>query len=97
MKSRRRKSAQIRMAIGLVGIRVALIQLFPRGGAPPALRAVAPRWFLYVFMYGVVRQVAPHPPRLGAGVHCSEIEKPSKMRAWGIIRKYAAGLLIQQC
>ena len=67
MKSRRKKSAEIRMAIGLVGIRVALIQLFPRGGAPPALRAVAPRWFLYVFMYGVVKQEAPQPPRPSAG------------------------------
>ena len=75
MKSRRKKSAEIRMAIGLVGIRVALIQLLPRGGAPPALRAVAPRWVLYVFMYGVVRQDVPQPPRPSAGEHCSEMRK----------------------
>ena len=61
MKSRRKKSAQIRMAIGLVGIRVALIQLFPRRCAPQPFRAGSPRWFLYVFMYGVVRQETPRP------------------------------------
>ena len=68
------------MAIGLVGIRVALIQLFPRGAAPPALRAVAPRWFLYVFMYGVVKQEAPPPPCFGTGEHYPTKQK-SGLRA----------------
>ena len=94
MKSRRKKSAEIRMAIGLVGIRVALIQLFPRRCAPQPFRAGSPRWFLYVFMYGVVRQDAPPAPTPQRGGVISEIEKPSKNEGLGVIRKYAAGLLI---
>ncbi len=75
MKSRRKKSAEIRMAIGLVGIRVALIQLFPRRCAPQPFRAGSPRWFLYVFMYGVIRQEpppAPMPQHGGALPHKAE-------------------------
>ena len=63
------------MLIGFAQMCVWLIQLFPRGGAPPALRAVAPRWFLYVFIYGVVKQEtppAPMPQHGGALPHKAE-------------------------
>ena len=52
-----------------------LIQLLPRRCAPQPFRAGSPRWFLYVFMYGVVRQDVPQPPRPSAGEHCSEMRK----------------------
>ena len=67
MKLREKKCPETRMKSSFFLKCVWLIQLLPRGAAPPALRAVAPRWFLYVFMYGVFRQDAPQPPRLGAG------------------------------
>ena len=71
-----------------------LIQLLPRRCAPQPFRAGSPRWFLYVFMYGVVRQDAPPAPTPQRGGVISEIEKPSKNEGLGVIRKYAAGLLI---
>ena len=92
MKSRRKKSAEIRMAIGLVGIRVALIQLLPRRCAPQPFRAGSPRWFLYVFMYGVVRQDAPQPPRLSAGEHFPTKQKSGSQAAFLLLRKlYSSG------
>ena len=80
------------MAIGLVGIRVALIQLLPRGAAPPALRAVAPRWFLYAFMYGVTRQETPPPPCPSMGEHYPTKQKSGLRAAFLLLRKlYSSG------
>ena len=87
MKSRRKKSAEIRMAIGLVGIRVALIQLFPRRCAPQPFRAGSPRWFLYVFMYGVIRQETPPPPCPSMGEHYPTKQKSGLRAAFLLLRK----------
>ena len=95
MKSRRKKSAEIRMAIGLVGIRVALIQLFPRRCAPQPSGPWPPARFYTFLCMGLLGWMPPAPtPRRGGVI--SEIEKPSKNEGFGVIRKYAAVLLIQQ-
>ena len=54
-------SLEIRMKSSFFMKCVWLIQLLPRRCAPQPFRAGAPRWFLYVFMYGVIRQDAPRP------------------------------------
>ena len=87
MKSRRKESVQIRMAIGLVGIRVALIQLLPRRCAPQPFRAGSPRWFLYVFMYGVVKQEAPPPPCPSMREHYPTKQKSGLRAAFLLLRK----------
>ena len=62
MKLRKKISLEIRMKSSFFMKCVWLIQLLPRRCAPQPFRAGAPRWFLYVFMYGVIRQEAPPAP-----------------------------------
>ena len=91
MKLRKKISLETRMKSSFFMKCVWLIQLLPRGGAPPALRAVAPRWVLYVFMYGVVRQDAPTPmPRHGE--HYPTKQKSGLRAAFLLLRKlYSSG------
>ena len=91
MKLRKKKCPETRMKSSFFLKCVWLIQLLPRGGAPPALRAVAPRWVLYVFMYGVVRQDAPTPmPRHGE--HYPTKQKSGLRAAFLLLRKlYSSG------
>ena len=87
MKLRKKKCPETRMKSSFFLKCVWLIQLFPRGGAPPALRAVAPRWFLYVFMYGVIRQEAPPPPCPSMGEHYPTKQKSGLRAAFLLLRK----------
>ncbi len=56
-----KKCPEIRMKSSFFLKCVWLIQLLPRRCAPQPFRAGSPRWFLYVFMYEVVKQEAPRP------------------------------------
>lgn len=62
MKLRKKKCPETRMKSSFFLKCVWLIQLLPRRCAPQPFRAGSPRWFLYVFMYGVIRQDAPPTP-----------------------------------
>ena len=86
MKSRRKKSAEIRMAIGLVGIRVALIQLFPRRCAPQPFRAGSPRWFLYVLCMGLLGRMPPSPHAPARGSIVQKWEKRLLGRFFAVLQ-----------
>ena len=92
MKLRKKISLEIRMKSSFFMKCVWLIQLLPRRCAPQPFRAGAPRWFLYVFMYGVIRQEAPPPPCPSMGEHYPTKQKSGLRAAFLLLRKlYSSG------
>ena len=87
MKSRRKKSAEIRMAIGLVGIRVALIQLFPRRCAPQPSGPWPPAGFYTFLCMGLLSRKPPSPHALARGSITPQSRKAA-LRPLFLLRKH---------